>query len=101
MDGHESLTFSTSSLPACLAQHILALPVPLQLHRPSPPQLKKTKTKSGVAVSHLAVSQGAPDPWAKTLLLWGGSDLQATKFQVPSSSVSDGELTPWPSPGQP
>lgn len=43
---------------ACLAQHILALPVPFQLHKPS--LSKKKRKRSEGATNHVAESQGAP-----------------------------------------
>lgn len=43
---------------ACLAQRILALPVPFQLHKPS--LSKKKRKRSEGATNHVAESQGAP-----------------------------------------
>lgn len=52
---------------ACLAQNILALPIPFQLHKPSPSG-KKKRTRSEGATNHVAESQGAPLQWAKNLV---------------------------------
>ena len=69
---------------ACLAQHILALPVPFQLHKPSPSEKKKRKVRGSYK----------PRGRVSVPLFSGRSDLQATQFKVPSAETIQGRGDP-------